>query len=167
MELCKVIGVDEPDLKVAFRLGNPKEGVVRPLKVVMNNKKHRKNILDNASKLKQLPHTSECVKCIIAKDLTMRQRELNKNRREEKKRDKAKSAKKNPELSDNSYDEETICHVTSKIVTPATIENVYLKNMDRLDMSYHQYQSQPILAPICRFEAPNDHIMNMLPEMNE
>ena len=43
MELCKVIGVDEPDLKVAFRLGNPKEGpVVRPLKVVMNNKKHRK-----------------------------------------------------------------------------------------------------------------------------
>ena len=40
MELCKVIGVDEPDLKVAFRLGNPKEGVVRPLKVVMNNKKN-------------------------------------------------------------------------------------------------------------------------------
>ena len=34
-------------------------------------------------------------------------------------------------------------------------------------MSYHQYQSQPILAPICRFEAPSDHIMNMLPEMNE
>ena len=58
MELCKVIGVDEPDLKVAVRLGNPKEGVVRPSKVVMNNKKkHRKNILDNASKLKQLPHT--------------------------------------------------------------------------------------------------------------
>jgi hypothetical protein len=40
MELCKVIGVDEPDLKVAFRLGNPKEGVVRPLKVVMNNTPH-------------------------------------------------------------------------------------------------------------------------------
>jgi hypothetical protein len=69
--------------------------------------------------------------------------------------------KKPPELSDNPYDEETICHVTSKIVTPTTIENVYLQNMDRLrlDMSYHQYQSQPILAPICRFEAPNDHIM--------
>ena len=74
---------------------------------------------------------------------------------------------KTPELSDNPYDEETICHVTSTIVTPATIENVYLQNMDRLDMSYHQYQSQPILAPICRFEAHNDHIMNMLPEMNE
>jgi hypothetical protein len=71
------------------------------------------------------------------------------------------------ELSDNPYDEETICHVTSKIVTPATIENVYLQNMDRLDMSHHQYQSQAILAPICRFEAPSDHIMNMLPEMNE
>jgi hypothetical protein len=75
---------------------------------------------------------------------------------------KAKSAKKNPELSDNPSDEEIICHVTSTIVPPATIEN-----MDRLDMSYHQYQSQPILAPICRFEAHNDHIMNMLPEMNE
>ena len=118
MELCKVVGVDEPDLKVAFRLGNPKERVVRPLKVVMNNKKHRKNILDNDSKLKQLPHTSEFVKCIIAKDLTVKQREINKdltvkqreinkdltvkqreinkNRREEKKRDKAKSANKNP-----------------------------------------------------------------------
>jgi hypothetical protein len=61
----------------------------------------------------------------------LRQRELNKNRREEKKRDRAKSAKKKPpELSDNPYDEETICHVTSKIVTPATIENVYLQNMD-------------------------------------
>jgi hypothetical protein len=86
----------------------------------------------------------------INKDLIMRQRELNKNRREEKKRDRAKSAKKKtPELSDNPYDEETICHVTSKIVTPTTIENVYLQNMDRLrlDMSYHQYQSQPILAP--------------------
>jgi hypothetical protein len=29
MELCKVIGVDESDLRVAFRLGNPKERVVR------------------------------------------------------------------------------------------------------------------------------------------
>jgi hypothetical protein len=58
--------------------------------------------------------------------------------------------KKTMELSDNPYDEETICHVTSKIVTPATIENVYLQNMDRLDMSHHQYQSQAILAPICQ-----------------
>jgi hypothetical protein len=96
MELCKVIGVDEPDLKLAFRLGNPKEGVVRPLKVVMNNEKHRKNILDNASKLKQLPHTSEFVKCIIAKDLTVRQRELNKNRREERKKEIKQRVSKKP-----------------------------------------------------------------------
>ena len=40
--VCKLIGVDEPDLKVAFRLGNQKERVIRPLKVVMNNKKYRK-----------------------------------------------------------------------------------------------------------------------------
>jgi RNase H-fold protein (predicted Holliday junction resolvase) len=97
MELCKVIGVDEPDLKVAVRLGNPKEGVVRPLKVVMNNKKHRKNILDNASKLKQLLHTSEFVKCIITKDLTVIQRELNKNRREERKKEIKQRVPKKPE----------------------------------------------------------------------
>ena len=88
MELCKVIDVDEPDLKVAFTLGNSKEGVVIPLTVVMNNKqKQMRNILDNASKLQQLPHKSEFVKCIIANDLTLRQREFKqKQKRREKER---------------------------------------------------------------------------------
>ena len=45
-------------------------------------------MLDNASKLKQRPHTSEFVKCIIAKDFTVRQREISKNRREEREKKK-------------------------------------------------------------------------------
>jgi hypothetical protein len=51
----------------------------------MNNKKHRKDIIENAPKLTLLPQTSRLAKRIIAKDLTIRQREENKKRREEKK----------------------------------------------------------------------------------
>jgi hypothetical protein len=82
----------EADVKVAFRLGNPKKETNRPLKLVMNNKKHRKDIIENALKLKLLPQTSRLAKCIMAKDLTIRQREENKKRREEKKQNE----KRNP-----------------------------------------------------------------------
>ena len=84
------IEVVEADVKVAFRLGNPKKETNRPLKLVMNNKKHRKDIIENAPKLKLLPQTSRLAKCIIAKDLTMR--EEHKKRREEKKQNR----KRNP-----------------------------------------------------------------------
>jgi hypothetical protein len=40
-------------------------------------------LLENALKLKLLPQTSRLAKYIIAKDLTIRQREKNKKRREE------------------------------------------------------------------------------------
>ena len=51
----------------------------------MNNKKTQKDIIENAPKFKLLPQTSRLAKCIIAKELTIRQREENKKRREEKK----------------------------------------------------------------------------------
>ena len=82
----------EADVKVAFRLGNPKKETNRPLKLVMNNKKHKKHIIENALKLKLLPQTSRLAKCIIVKDLTVRQREEHKKKREEKKQ----NGKRNP-----------------------------------------------------------------------
>jgi hypothetical protein len=91
-ELCNAIEVVEADVKVAFRLGNPKKETNRPLKLVMNNKKHRKDIIENALKLKLLPQTSRLAKCIIVKDLTVRQREEHKKKREEKKQ----NGKRNP-----------------------------------------------------------------------
>ena len=66
------IEVVEADVKVAFRLGNPKKETNRPLKLVMNNKKHRKDIIENAPKLKLLPQTSRLSKCIIGKGLNYR-----------------------------------------------------------------------------------------------
>jgi hypothetical protein len=63
-ELCTLIKVQEPDIKIIFRLGNPSTKT-RPLKLVFNNKKHRKYILDNTSNIKNIPST-----VIIAKDLS-------------------------------------------------------------------------------------------------
>lgn len=54
---------------------------MRPLKVVFNNKKQRKDILDNAAKLEDIIKTHYLSRCIIAKDLTFQQRQQNIKRR--------------------------------------------------------------------------------------
>ena len=83
-ELCTQIDVEEIDIKDAFRIGNPDPKKTRPLKIILNNKQHRKNILDNVHKIKYLPEQLGLKKCICVKDLTIRQRETNKMRRESK-----------------------------------------------------------------------------------
>jgi hypothetical protein len=70
----------------------------------MNNKKH---IIENAPKLKLLPQTSRLAKCIIVKDLTIRQREEHKKRREEKKQ----NGKKKPTRDNQVYNDETVYHI--------------------------------------------------------
>lgn len=160
-ELCLNIGVKDHDYKLTFRLGNYKEGTNRPLKVIMNNKKHRKNILDNAPKIRDLPSTSDLKRCIIVKDLTKRQRETNKLRREEKKKGATKTPQRSRIPSDQ-YNEETICHDSRKPETTAIIENVRLHNMGS-DMLVIQQQSQPLLTPIRRFEEQHEETMQTLP----
>lgn len=76
--------VQEPDIKLLFRLGNPTPKRNRPLKIIFNNKKQRKDTLDNASKIKNIPAKNCLSMCIIAKDLTVQQRGQNKKRRTEK-----------------------------------------------------------------------------------
>jgi len=85
-ELCRVIEVRDPEVKTNFRLGNKSNDKVRPLKIVFNNKKQRKDILDNAAKLKDIPTTHHLSRCIIAKDLTVQQRLQNKKRRSDRKK---------------------------------------------------------------------------------
>ena len=51
-ELCHRIGVKEIDIKLAFRLGTPQSGKIRPLKVIFNNKKHRKRYIGPCIKYK-------------------------------------------------------------------------------------------------------------------
>jgi hypothetical protein len=147
-ELCNAIEVVEADVKVSFRLGNPKKETNRTLKLVMNNKKHRKDIIENALKLKLLPQTSRLAKYIIAKDLTIRQREENKKRREEEKQ----NGKKKPTRDDQAYTDETVYHIrksTNKITTAiATVENV----QDNMVFSLANYQSQPLLTNIVKYQ---------------
>lgn len=92
-ELCSIIKVQEPDIKLLFRLGNPTPKRNRPLKIIFNNKKQRKDILDNASKIKNIPAKNCLTMCIIAKDLTVQQRDQNKKRRAEKIKQQQKALK--------------------------------------------------------------------------
>jgi hypothetical protein len=118
----------------------------------MNNKKH---IIENAPKLKLLPQTSRLAKCIIVKDLTVRQREEHKKRREEKKQ----NGKKKPTRDNQAYNDETVYHIrksTNKITTAiATVENV----QDNMEFSLANYQSQPLLTNIVRYQENEPMIM--------
>ena len=81
-QICYSIGAENFDIKLVFRLGNRKEGVNRPLKVILDSKKTRTDIINNAKFI--VNKASEGFKrVVIVKDLTPSQREFNKKRREE------------------------------------------------------------------------------------
>jgi hypothetical protein len=92
-EVCTLIKIQEPDIKIAFRLGK-QIMKTRPLKFVFNNKKHRKDILDNAYNMKNIPVSNKLSKVIIAKDLTIQQRDQNKKKRELKNKNNKQSLQK-------------------------------------------------------------------------
>ena len=70
-ELCSAISVENVDIKAMFRIGIQKEGKNRPLKIVLNNKRERKQILDNARHIK-IKAEGEMKKCVVTKDFTPR-----------------------------------------------------------------------------------------------
>jgi hypothetical protein len=80
-ELCSTIKVQESDIKLLFRLGNPTPKRSRSLKIIVNNKKQRKNIVDNTSKIKNIPPKNCLSMWIIVKDLTVQQRDQNKKKK--------------------------------------------------------------------------------------
>lgn len=141
-DLGSAIEVMDADVKVAFRLGNPKKETNRPLKVVLNNKKHRKDVIVNASKLKSLPQTSRLSKCIIAKDLTIRQREQNKQRREEKRQ----SGQNKLTREYHTYNDETVYQTSTnkKTTTSTNVENI----QDNMAFSFENNPLQPLLSNI-------------------
>lgn len=83
-ELCSTIKVQEPDIKLLFRQGNPTLNRNRPLKIIFNNTKQSKDIFDNASNIKNIPAMNCLSRYIFAKDMTVQQRDQNKKRRAEK-----------------------------------------------------------------------------------
>lgn len=80
-KLASDIEVSEVTIKAAFRLGNMKEGKIRPLKIVIDNKLHRKKLLENAKHIQT--KSKEYKKVIIARDLTPKQQEESKKLRAE------------------------------------------------------------------------------------
>ena len=86
-----------------MRLGNYKQSKPRALKVILNNKRLRKEILDNAKKINSIPVHTKLNRCIIIKDLTPRQGELNKARRLDKHINKLQPGKM------QDFDDETVC----------------------------------------------------------
>ena len=101
------IGVSNVDVNVGFRLGNKDPKKTRPLKLILNNKRQRKEIMDNVSKIKNL-HDQNLKKCIVVKDLTPSQREINKQRRLEKIKSKPKKVNSTPNSEEVALDEDTI-----------------------------------------------------------
>ena len=79
-KICKDIGVSEVDITSCFRIGKPGTDRTRPLKVILKEKKHRNDIIQQARNIKT-NCDGDLKNCIIVKDLTERQRNENKERR--------------------------------------------------------------------------------------
>ena len=151
--LCEQIGVSNPDIKLTFRLGNYSSSNPnpRPLKIILNNKKQRKDIIDNTIKIKNLPGQSGLNKCIIVKDLTKRQREENKKRRAEKlkpAKNRHEATKEQTSVKD-VFNDETIHDNT---IIEATVTNIGNDNEDVTAMS------QPLLQPIYRMRVAESNL---------
>ena len=77
--LCSSLGLENVEFVAQFRLGRRNPTSSRPLKVILQNRAHRKYLLDNAKYIKEkAPHSLKRV--IINKDLTLAQRQERKNR---------------------------------------------------------------------------------------
>lgn len=83
-EICSGLGLETVNIVTTFRLGKKNRNVVRPLKVILSDKSHRKFLLDNAKHIpRKLPTRLQRV--VITKDLTLVQRQERKERFELKK----------------------------------------------------------------------------------
>ena len=71
--LCSSLGLENVEFAAQFRLGRRNPISSRPLKVILQNRAHRKYLLDNAKYIEEkAPHSLKRV--IINKDLTLAQR---------------------------------------------------------------------------------------------
>ena len=93
------------DFDVFFRIGKQEAHTTRPLKIILSNKKQRKEIIDKSNNIKKVTTSSEYKNCIITKDLTVRQRENIKARKLLYKKEEQKDKE---EFNTTSYDEDRI-----------------------------------------------------------
>ena len=111
--LCNQIGVAEPDINTLFRMGkfSSERSKPRALKIVFNSKRERKTILDNTLKIRSIPERTGLNKCVVVKDLTVRQREENKIKRQQKRKAPSRNREDNTDNT-SGYNNTTIMNET-------------------------------------------------------
>ena len=79
--ICRRLGLEEVNVMSSFRLGRKSENKIRPIKLILSDKSHRKFIIDNE---KHIPRKVPAVwqRVVITKDLTPLQRKERKERLE-------------------------------------------------------------------------------------
>lgn len=118
LQICLALGITEVEIKLMFRLGNKKQGVIRPLKVILENRKTRKEILDNAKHISTKVQ-GKYKKVVIVKDLTQKQRDFNRKRREEGRRLRGTEQRRqarNSSENQNQSDQESM-HMDAETTT--------------------------------------------------
>ena len=77
--ICRRLGLEEVNLMSSFRLGRKSENKIRPIKLILRDKSHRKFIIENA---KHIPRKVPTLwhRVVITKDLTPLQRKERKER---------------------------------------------------------------------------------------
>ena len=160
IELCNKIGAQEVDVKLTLRLGNYKQSKTRALKVILNNKRQRKEILDNAKKIKSLPVQTKLNGCIIIKDLTPRQRELNKARRLDKHNNKLQP-EKTQDFDDETIRDDTCTNVSTILKSVDCMQQQPVQIVNTLDQSKQSdFESQSILK--CNYMVTNTKLINAI-----
>ena len=69
LDLCGKIGIQNVDINMCIRLGPANPQKTRALKVILNNKKQRNEIIENFRKIRNLQE-HDLKRCIVTKDLT-------------------------------------------------------------------------------------------------
>ncbi|MES9884549.1 MAG: hypothetical protein ABW185_27200 [Sedimenticola sp.] len=77
--ICNKLGLEEIEIRMSFRIGTLTENKTRPLKIILASTKCRKVIIDNAKFIRQKVN-GPLNRVIFAKDLTWKQREVNRAR---------------------------------------------------------------------------------------
>ena len=81
--LLTSLEIQETEIKAMFRLGKATKDKIRPLKLIFEDKKVKKQILDNAKNIPRVA-PSDLKKVVISKDLTPTQREESRIKRARK-----------------------------------------------------------------------------------
>lgn len=120
-EITTCLGIENLEIVTLYRIGNKQEGKVRGLKVILADRTQRKKTLDMARHIPQKVKDQN-KKVVITKDMTPKEREESKAKRQNKRRnDQPKSTIGVQSLGDNLMD----INLSMNLSPIHTIQNVF------------------------------------------